>query len=74
MNHEKRTRLSSQKLHWTVENHWSSIIFSDDSKIELGHNNNINVWRKSDERLHPECLGTLSDRETQCRASVMFWG
>ena len=40
----------------------------------IRHNNKIYVWRKSDERLRPECLGVRSDRETQCRASVMFYG
>lgn len=40
----------------------------------LGNNNKIYVWRKADERLRPECLGVRGDRETTCRASVMFWG
>ena len=53
VNREKRTRFCRQKLHWTVDNHWSSIIFSDETKIEHGHNNKIYVWRKSDERLRP---------------------
>ena len=57
MNREKRTRFCRQKVHWTVDYYWSSIIFSDETKIELGHNNKIYAWRKSDERLHPECLG-----------------
>ena len=74
VNREKRTRFCRQKLHWTVDNHWSSIIFSDKTKIELGHNNKIYVWRKSDERLRPECSCVRSDREMQCQASVMFWG
>ena len=74
MNREKRTRFCRQKLHWTVDNHWSSIILSDETEIEFGHNNKIYVWRKSDERLRSECLGVRSDIETQCRASVMFWG
>jgi hypothetical protein len=27
-----------QKLHWNVQNNWSSIIFSDETKIMLGRN------------------------------------
>ena len=43
------TRFCRQKLHWTVDNYFSYIIFSDKTKIELGYRNNIYVWRKSDE-------------------------
>ena len=32
------------ELHCTVDNHWSSIIFSDETKIELGHNDKIYVY------------------------------
>ena len=53
-----------RKLHWTVDQ-WSHIIFSDETKIILGQNRKIYVWRKADERLRPECVGH--------RASVMFW-
>lgn len=71
---ERRNRFCRQKLYWTVANHLSSIIFSDETKIMFGNNNKIYDWRKADERLRPECLGVRSDRETTCRASVMFWG
>lgn len=74
INRERRNRFFIQKLQWTVANHWFSIIFSDETKIMLGNNNKIYVWRKADEKLRPECLGVRGDRETTCRASVMFWG
>jgi hypothetical protein len=61
-----------QKLHWNVQNNWSSIIFSDETKIMLGRNGKVYVWRKPDERFRPDCLGQLDDFETTCR--VMFWG
>lgn len=70
----KKKSFFIQKLQWTVANHWFSIIFSDETKIMLGNNNKIYVWRKADEKLRPECLGVRGDRETTCRASVMFWG
>jgi hypothetical protein len=63
-----------QKLHWNVQNNWSSIIFSDETKIMLGRNGKVYVWRKPDERFWPDCLGQLDDFETTCHASVMFWG
>ena len=59
-------------LDFVVKNYTGQLIitglpsFSDETKIELGHNNKIYVWRKSDERLRPECLCVRSDRETQC--------
>ena len=53
VNREKRTRFCRQKLHWTVDNQCSSIIFSDKTKIEF----DIYVWR----RLRSECLGVHSD-------------
>jgi hypothetical protein len=62
-----------RKLHWTVDQ-WSHIIFSDETKIILGQNRKIYVWRKADERLCPECVGRRDDWETTCRASVMFRG
>jgi hypothetical protein len=64
----------SQKLHWNGQNNWSSIIFSDETKIMLGRNEKVYAWRKPDERFRPDCLGQLDDFETTCRASVMFWG
>jgi hypothetical protein len=30
-----------QKLHWNVQNNWSSIIFSDETKIMLGRNGKV---------------------------------
>jgi hypothetical protein len=36
---------------WTVRNHWKKIIFSDETKIEIGNNRKVYVWRKVDERL-----------------------
>jgi hypothetical protein len=30
-------------------------MFSDETKIEIGNNRKVYVWRKVDERLRPEC-------------------
>jgi hypothetical protein len=73
VNRRRRVGFCRRKLHWTVDQ-WSHIIVSDETKIILGQNRKIYVWRKADERLRPECAGRRDDWETTCRASVMFWG
>ena len=60
--------MSTKSDAWTVR-----VIFNDETKTMLGNNNKIHVWRKPDERLRPECLGELGDKEHTCRVSVMFW-
>jgi hypothetical protein len=74
VNRDLRMGFCRQKLHWNVQNNWSSIIFSDETKIMLGRNGKVYDWRKPDERFRPDCLGQLDDFETTCRASFMFWG
>ena len=74
VNRDRRMGFCRQKLHWNVQNNWSSIIFSDETKIMLGRNGKVYVWRKPEERFRPDCIGQLDDFETTCRASVMFWG
>jgi hypothetical protein len=48
---------------WTVRNHWKKVIFSDETKIEIGNNRKVYVWRKVDERLRPECNGLYQGLE-----------
>lgn len=67
-----QTRFSRQNWHWIVDNHWSSIIVSDETKTELGYNNTIFVWRKWDEKPCPECLGLGSERDTEGGASFVL--
>ena len=62
VNKERRKRFCRQKLTWTVRENWSRVIFSDETKIMLGNNNKIHVWRNPDERLRPECLGEFGDK------------
>jgi hypothetical protein len=49
---------------WTVRNHWTKVIFSDETKIEIGNNRKVYVWRKVDDRLRPECNGLYQGRAT----------
>jgi len=52
-----RARLEFCKDHesWT-SNDWRSVIFSDESKIQLVNNSYGYVWRKANEKLHPDCV------------------
>jgi hypothetical protein len=62
VNREKRKRFCRSKLMWTVRNHWKKVIFSDETKIEIGNNRKVYVWRKVDEKLRPECNGLYQGR------------
>jgi len=73
-NQAKRRSFCREKLQWTVDNNWSHIIVSDETKIVDGTNRKVNIWRKDEERLRPECLGVQPDSEHPSRASTMFWG
>jgi hypothetical protein len=56
INCQRRVGFCRRKLHWRVDQ-WSHIIFSDETKIILGQNCKIYVWRKADEILRLECVG-----------------
>ena len=74
VNREKRKRFCRSKLMWTVRNHWKKVIFSDETKIEIGNNRKVYAWRKVDDRLRPECNGLYQGRNYKTKFSVMFWG
>jgi len=72
-NQTKRRSFCREKLHWTVDNNWSHIIFSEETKIVVETNRKVYVWRNDEEQLRPECLGVQPDSEHPARASTMFW-
>lgn len=74
VNREKRKRFCRSKLHWTVREHWKKVIFSDETKIDIGNDNKVYVWRKPNERYRPECNGMYHTRAYQPKFSMMFWG
>jgi hypothetical protein len=37
------------------------VIFSDETKIEIGNNRKVYAWRKVDDRFRPECNGKLQN-------------
>ena len=45
-NWERRLRFCSLKIKWSVENDCDKIIFSDETRIEVGADKKIYVWRK----------------------------
>jgi hypothetical protein len=67
--------LPLRELMWTVRNHWKKVIFSDETKIEIGNNRKVYVWRKVNERLRPECNGLYQGRnyKTGISFSVFHW-
>ena len=69
-NRKRRISWCRQKLHWTLNNHWKSVIFSDETQVKTNSQSRVSVWRKPDEVWRPECLGQRGGR---C-LSVMFWG
>ena len=74
INREKRKRFCRAKQQWTVQNQWKKVIFSDETKIEIGNDQKVYVWRKSNERLRPECNGMYRRQNYRPKFSVMFWG
>jgi hypothetical protein len=64
----------SIKIDVDSEKSLEKIIFSDETKIEIGNNRKVYVWRKVDERLRPECNGLYQGRTYKTKFSVMFWG
>lgn len=73
-NREKRLRYCRTKLHWNVQENWSRIIFSDETKIEIGNDSKVYVWRRSDERFHSDCVGVVPNADLTVKCSAMFWG
>ena len=62
------------RLHFTVENFWKNVIFTNETRTVLGKDLRIYIWLKDDEKWAPRCLGEHVDREPSVKASVMFWG
>jgi len=73
-NREKLLRFCRSKVNWSVENDWAKIIFSDETKVEVGADKNIYVWRKKDEWLHSDCVSVVPNKDRNVKFSTMFWG
>lgn len=56
----------------TVEN-WMGVTFTDEMSVKVGietHTRDI-VWRKDDEKFHPDCINY---RKRRSGVGMMFWG
>lgn len=73
VNKKKRMAYCRSKLHWTVENNWKKVIFSDEMMILLKPDGCIKVWRKSSEIWRSECLGYVA-MNPSTTLKMMVWG
>jgi hypothetical protein len=39
VNRKKRVKWAREKLHWRIEGQWDRVIFSDESQVVVGNNN-----------------------------------
>lgn len=69
-NRKKRVSWCRERKNWTVDDHWKNWIFSDECQVEIGNNNRVYIWRKSDEVDNPHLVCAPSNR----KLSVMIWG
>ena len=70
VNRVRRVSWCRQKLTWNVKDHWKQVIFTDETRVVIGQNNKVYVWRRPNEIWQPSCLGGGRSR----KLSVMFWG
>lgn len=70
INRKKRLAWCRGKRQWSVEN-WKRVIFSDESKIMIGHDERVRIWRKRDEGWRPDLV---EKRNSQAKYEVMIWG
>ena len=58
------------KLYLPVIGYWERVVFSDKSKVEIGANKRVYIWRKAREEWKPECMNTPPRK----KFGVMVWG
>lgn len=69
-NRTKRLAWCREKRRWTIYN-WKRVIFSDESKIVIGQDHRVYIWRKRGEGWRPDLV---QPRNTQNKLEVMIWG
>jgi len=53
-----------------VDGYWNRVIFSDESKVEIGLDNRVYIWRKAGEEWLPACTSPPPRK----RLGVLIWG
>ncbi|CAC5378507.1 unnamed protein product [Mytilus coruscus] len=69
-NRKKRLSWCREKRWWTTQYQWSKVIFSDESKVCIGQDRRVYVWKKRGEGWRPDLVQSKSDR----KFSTMVWG
>ena len=70
INRKRRFSWCREKRRWSVDNNSRRIIFSDESKVMIGHDERVYMWRKAGEGLRPD----LSAIKPRPKFEVMIWG
>jgi hypothetical protein len=71
-NQRRRLAWCKERVEWDVLPEWGSIIWSDESSVEIGKSSRRElVWRKAGERYNRDCLRPTFKSG---RKSVMVWG
>lgn len=71
VNRKKRLSWCREKRWWTVQQHWKKFIFSDESKIMIGHDERVYVWRKCGEGWRPDLVPSANVKP---KYEAMIWG
>lgn len=71
VNRKKRLSWCREKRWWTVQQHWKKVIFSDESKIMIGHDERVYVWRKCGEGWRPDLVPSANVKP---KYEAMIWG
>jgi len=53
-----------------VTGYWNKVIFSDESKVDIGTDNRLYVWRRAGEEWMPQCTAPPPRK----KFGVMIWG
>ena len=70
VSHKKRLAWCRGKRIWTVDN-WKREIFYDESKIMIGLDERVRIWRKRDKGWRPDLVQKKTE---QNKFEVMIWG
>lgn len=72
--HTRERRMAWARVcqRWTVQQNWSKVLFSDETRYNLGVcDGQVRVWRQVGEELDPDCTVF---RHPSSKNGIMFWG
>ena len=70
----RRLRLGWATTHtqWTLDD-WKSVLFTDESKVSIGNDGALYVWRRKGEEFLPECCNRTVQHAASVRIDVLAW-